>query len=378
MNIIFSTEQKLLRESAEKFFVANPILNRLSHVHPHGYDEKTWSAMAELGWLAVGIPEEFGGLGGGAVETAILMEQMGRNLLISPYLSSAVMGTRAVAAHGSHRQKSELLPALAVGDLQLSVASIENGSCDLAAVQTSAERVSGGYRLSGRKSHVLFGSSAHKFVVSAVTGYLAVADIAELTLFIVDADAPGLVVSSTYSLDGGIVSELTLDAVFVEEDAILGPIDKGANSLAVVENAAVAAVCAEASGCMRATLDDTVSYLKARKQFGQPLSSFQALQHRLVDMFMRCEFSESLALLAAVELSKDSDAKASNACSTAKYLVGEYAKLNAEDGIQLHGAMGMMQELPVGHYYKRIVMIENMLGSGFWHLEQLAAHAAAA
>ncbi|RWD28720.1 MAG: pimeloyl-CoA dehydrogenase small subunit [Mesorhizobium sp.] len=370
MDMTFTMEQKLLRESAEKMFQGAPLLARLNIDHPDGYDTRLWSQIVELGWLAVGIPEEFGGIGGGAVETAVIMEEVGRNLLISPYAMSAV-ATQAIVHLGSEDQKA-LLAKIAAGEMQITIADVEGPEYGHTTVATMALDVGGGYRLTGRKTQVQFGATADAFIVSANLH-------GTLSLFLVEANAEGLSLNSSHSLDLGLVSDMDLDGVELQAGSLLGKPGEGVSNLRMLENRAIAAACAEASGAMQALVRDTVEYTKTRKQFGAALSTFQALQHRLVDMFIRAEFARSMALLAAFEVGRDATSpEADHVCSAAKYLVMEYAKINAEEAIQLHGAMGMARELPIGHFYKRIVMLENLLGCGFVHLGRMIEVANAA
>ena len=355
MDFTFDSVQTMLRDSAVKLFEDAPLLARLNTPRPTGYSEDLWRQFAELGWFAIGIPEEMGGIGGGAVEAAVVIEEMGRNLVVSPFATSVLVPAQALVHFGTPGQRDALLPGIVDGSLQIAPAIEE-------AAAVTAQRSGAGYRLSGRKTVVPFGGTATHFLLSALLED-------GTALFVVPAAAKGLTVAQLVSIDDAAVADLDLSDVELDGDS---RIVNAKQALLLMRHLGIAALAAEVAGAAQALVDTTVDYLKTRKQFGVAIGSFQALQHRAVDMFTRAEFVRSMAWLLASAFDHDPlGAETARIASAAKYLIGEYGKINSEEAIQLHGGMGVTRELPVGHYYKRMVVIENRLGTGFTHLETL-------
>ncbi len=375
MDFSLSEEQQLLKDSVDRFVREAYEFDKRRALaqSADGFSRDNWKQMAELGWLAVSLPEEFGGIGGGPVETMIIMEALGGGLVLEPYLASVVMGGGALMLGGRDEQKREWLPKLAEGQCMLALAYAEPQSrYDLHDVALTATKNGGGYVLNGQKGVVLHGGCADMLVVSARTSGER-RDKAGITLFLVDAMAGGITRRDYPTVDGLRAAEIAFDNVAVGDDAVIGPVDEGLTLLETVADHATAALCAEAVGCMKVLHDDTNEYLKTRKQFGQPLSKFQVLQHRMVDMFMEYEQSRSMAYMATLNL-EDEDANArKKSVSAAKVQIGNSGRFIGQESVQLHGGMGMTDELRVGHYFKRLTMIDIMFGNKDHHLRRYMA-----
>ncbi|MBI2585270.1 MAG: acyl-CoA dehydrogenase family protein [Rhodospirillales bacterium] len=374
MDFTLNDEQRLLQESAERYLAKEyPFaVRRRLLATDLGFNRETWKAFADLGWLGIGIPEEFGGIGGSGVETAVLMEAFGAVLVGEPYLATCVLGVGVVRLASSPVQKKVLLPKVATGDLLLAFAFAEPGSrYELSRVATRARKNGSGFVLDGRKAVVFDAAAADTFIVAARTAG-GVADSDGITLFLVEADAKGLTRRDYPTVDGRRASEVTLKGVAVDADAIVGAVDSGLPVIEWVIDHAIAAVTAEAVGIMSALNRQTLEYLKTRRQFGRPLANFQVLQHRMVDMFAACELSKSMAYMAAVRAGdRDADSRA-KAVSAAKVQIGKAGRFVGQQAVQLHGGMGMTDELPVGHYFKRLTMIDTLFGDVDFHLRRFA------
>jgi alkylation response protein AidB-like acyl-CoA dehydrogenase len=374
MDLTLSDEQRLLRESAERFVGETydaEHRRRLAN-DPLGFSAGIWKQFAELGWLALPIPEAYGGLGGGAVEIGILMEAFGRGLVSEPYLSTVVIGAALIAERGSEAQKQALLPAIADGSLYLAFAHSERAArFDLAEVATSARKTPEGWSLNGSKTAVLDGNAAGQIIVSAriAAGNGAAG---KLCLFLVPADAPGLVRRDFPRLGGGRACNLDLRDVHLAADAVLGDGTDALPAIEAVVDRAMAALGAEAVGIMQTLLDQTLEYTKIRKQFGQPLSANQVIRHRLADMAMNCDEARSMALRAALMADAEPVAR-SRAASGAKAKIGKCARFVAEQSVQLHGAMGVTEELDIGSYFKRLLAFDTLFGGSAYHYRRHAA-----
>ncbi|MBR1148814.1 acyl-CoA dehydrogenase family protein [Bradyrhizobium sp. AUGA SZCCT0431] len=373
MDLTLSDEQRLLRESAERFVseTYNAEHRRRVANDPLGFSAEIWKQFAELGWLALPIAEDHGGLGGGAVEIGILMEAFGRGLVSEPYLSTVVMGAGLIGACGSEAQKQALLPKVADGSLYLAFAHSERAArFNLAEVSTTAWKTPNGWRIDGRKTAVLDGNAAGQIIVSA-----QVADdngVGDLCLFLVPADTAGLGKRDFPRLGGGRACNLELRGVHVGADALLGD---GGDALPVIEavvDRAMAALGAEAVGIMQTLLDQTLEYTKIRKQFGRPLSANQVIRHRLADMAMNCDEARSMALRAALMVDAEPIARG-RAASGAKAKIGKCARFVAEQSVQLHGAMGVTEELDIGSYFKRLLAFDTLFGGSAHHYRRHAA-----
>ncbi|MBT3172378.1 MAG: pimeloyl-CoA dehydrogenase small subunit [Rhodospirillaceae bacterium] len=375
MEFTLSDEQVLFQESVESFTAKqyDADKRRALSESEDGFSRAHWAHFAELGWLGLGIEEAHGGLGGTALDMAVLMEGFGRALVLEPYLSSMVMGGGALELAASEKQKSALLPALGGGALLLAFAFAEpRARYDLAKVATIAEKCGGGYLLRGHKSVVLHAASADKIIVSARTAG-GVGDKAGISLFLLERAAPGVNLQSYPTVDRGRAAEVVLDEAVVTEYDLLGQEGQAHAIIEAVIDRAIIAVCAEAIGIMQTLIEMTRAYLDNRKQFGIPIGKFQVLQHQLVDMYMAHELSKALTYRAAAAIASAESAARARAVSAAKVQIGKAGSLVGQQAIQLHGGMGMTDELPLGQYFKRLTMIETLFGNTDHHRRRFAA-----
>ncbi len=373
MDFDYSEDQQLLQESMQRFVRENYSFEarRALVATEQGYSDAHWTRFAELGWLGIPFPEEYGGLGMSGVETMVVMEAIGSGLVAEPYLSTVILGGGAVSAAGSDAQKDEILPAIAEGRCKLAFAFAERQArYNLQDVEMRAVAENGNYRLSGTKSVVFGAPTADRFVVSARTGGGS-RDAAGITLFLVAADAPGLSVRSYPTADGLRAGEVMLDNTPAE--GVLGEVDSALTTIEEVVDRAIAAVAAEAVGLMGALNDMTLEYLKTREQFGQPIGRFQVLQHRMVDMFIAHEEAKSMAMMAAMRIDEDDPGVRKKAMSATKVQIGKSARFIGQQSIQLHGGIGMTDEYAAGHYFKRLTMIDRSFGDSDYHLRRYAA-----
>ena len=371
MDFSLSEEQQLLKDSVQRFVREEYQLEarRKLVASDTGYSEDHWAKMAELGWLALSLPEEYGGIGGGPVDTMVLMEELGRGLVVEPYLTSVVIGGGFLMAAGSKEQKTELLPKLAAGELKLAFAYAERQSrFDLNDVECRAEGRGDSYKISGHKGVVFHAATADKIIVSARTSGGS-RDADGITLFLIDNNADGLSRRDYPTVDGLRASELEMDGV---AGTPLGVVGGGAALMETVVGQAIAAICAEAVGCMDVLQETTNEYLKTRVQFGVPLSKFQVLQHRMVDMFMECEQARSMCYMVNLKVGEEDKVEREKAISAAKVQIGNSGRYVGQQSVQLHGGMGMTDELHVGHYFKRLTMIDTTFGNKDHHLKRYA------
>jgi hypothetical protein len=374
MDLTLSDEQRLLRESAERFVNENFTAEhrRRTANDPLGYSKAIWQQFAELGWLALPIPEEYGGLGGGAIETSILMEAFGRGLVSEPYLSTIVLGVSLIEQCGSEAQKQEILPRVCEGALTLAFAHAERAArFDLGQVETTARKMPDGWHLDGRKIAVIDGSSAAQLIVSArVAGNNG--GSGRLCLFLVPSNAEGVALQDYQRLGGGRGCNLELKDVRLGADALLGDGGDALPAIEAVIDRTMAALGSEAVGIMQALLDTTLEYTKIRKQFGRPLAANQVIKHRLADMAMQTDEARSMALRAALMANAEPLAR-SRAASGAKAKIGKCARFVAEQSVQLHGGMGVTEELDIGAYFKRLVAFDTLFGGSAYHYRRYAA-----
>ena len=374
MDFKFSEEQQMLQDTARRFIAKDYNFETRQQIKAtqEGFSKEVWQGLADLGLLALNVPEEEGGVGGGAIETMLMMNAAGEGLLLEPLLQSAVISTRAIANIGNEAQRSELLPALASGEKIAALAHDEPSTrYDRMAIETSAWPVGNGYVVTGHKNVVVHGATADLLLVSArLTG-----DDGALAIFLVPRDSAGLRIVPYKTVDGIPAAELWLDQVFLPASAMLGSND-AQNALEQVLDYGIAALCAEAVGALDKLLAATVQYSRDRKQFGQPIGRFQALQHRMADMLLHIEQARSMSYLAAVRCT-DTDAQARRrAISAAKVVIGQACRFVGQQAVQLHGGMGVTDELDVSHYFKRLMAIELQFGNTDYHLEQYAAQLA--
>ena len=369
MDFSFSDEQTLLQESLSKFIQNDYGFDdrQKSAAHEQGFDAANWKQFAELGWLGMPFSEADGGYGGSAIDTMLMQEQFGRGLMIEPFLPTVILAGGAIKIAGDAGQKAKYLAGIIDGSMQGALAYAEpQGRFNLADLTTSATSAGEGFALTGHKSVVLNGPSADFFVVSARTSG-AQRDDAGVSLFIVDASASGIDRRDYPTVDALRASEVTFDNT---PAVLLGDKDQGLAALQQVIDEATLAIGAEAVGCMEVLYKDTVEYCKPREQFGQPIGKFQVLQHRMVDMFMEYEQSKSLMFMAAMRLDEGYSAEAQKAVSAFKVQIGKSGRFVGQNAVQLHGGMGMTEELNIGHYFKRLTMIDTMFGNVDFHLKR--------
>lgn len=375
MDFNFTDEQTQLADGLKKFISKEcGFEERKKIIHsPTGESEKIWKGFVDLGLLALPVPEEFGGLSGTPLDMLVVMQEFGRGLVVGPYYST-VWGAQILASAGSTEQKTELLALVAEGTCRLAVAFSENESrYDLAHVETKAVAKGNDYILTGKKSFVLGGGSADTFIVSArVSG--GIRDKQGLALFLVDANAKGVSQTSNRTIDGYRASEVSLDQVIVSSTMLLGGALDAWEAIEEAADYATMLLCAQAVGAMEAMCHQTSEYTKTRKQFGLPIAKFQVLQHRMVDMFIHLEQARSMAYLAAVKISSKDAQERKRSISAAKVRIGQAGKFIAQQSIQTHGGMGMSDELAVSHYFKRLTIIELMLGDTDYHLQRFMDH----
>ena len=375
MNFELSEEQKMIQQSVERFVQDNYDLNtRISlSAKDSGYSSEFWKSMTELGWLGLPFDESDGGFGGNKIDVLVIMEQFGKGLVLEPFLASVVMGGGAIKKGASESLKNEILPGLIEGTKQLSFAYAEQQSrFDLEDVITSARKEGDGFVLNGQKSMVQNAETADHIIVAARTSGGQI-DEDGITLFLVDANSEGLSMDNFPTVDGLRASEITLENVSVSEDRVIGNIDEGFEILQSIANDAILALSAEAVGAMEVLYKDTVEYTQQREQFDHPMSEFQVLQHRMVDMFMEYEQCKSMLYRATMESVQDPIA-AQRTIHGLKHLIGKSGLFVGENAVQLHGGMGVTEELRVGHFFKRLLVIDSMFGNADHHLQKFTTY----
>jgi len=372
MNFQHTEDRRMLADTLNRFISEQygfETRDRIAQSAP-GFSRELWGRFAELGIIGALFDEADGGFGGGGFDISVVFESLGRGLVVEPFLDTLIVG-RAIAKSGADAQKA-LLGELIDGSKIVALAHGEPDShYELARVTTRAQRHGETWQLHGAKAVVQHGEHASLFLVSARTSG---ADDAQhgITLFLVPRDAAGVNVRGYRKIDGGRAAEVTFDNVTLDDDAVLGIVDEGLATLEYAIGCGVLALCAEAVGAMDVARDYTLEYLRTRKQFGVPIGSFQALQHRMADMSLEIEQARSAVINAAAALSAERKVR-ERAVSAAKFSIGRIGALVAEECIQLHGGIGMTWELPLAHYAKRLVMIDHELGDEDHHLERFIA-----
>ena len=374
MNFELSEEQKMIQQSVERFVQENYDLSnriKISEEDP-GFSKEYWSSMAELGWLGLAFSEEDGGFGGNQIDTLVLMEQFGKGLVLEPFLANIVLGGGSIKRGASQEIKDSIIPSLIDGSLQITLAYAEEQSrFDIEDVATAAREENGGFIINGKKSMVLNAESADKIVIVARTSGSQV-DEEGISLFVVDADAEGIEKENFPTVDGLRASEIIFKDVKVEATSLIGEKDKGFSILQAVVNDAILALAAEAVGAMEVLYKDTVEYTQQREQFDHPLSDFQVLQHRMVDMFMEYEQCKSLLFRATMETVQD-PSLSQRTVHALKHLIGKSGIFVGESAVQLHGGMGVTEELRIGHFFKRLLVIDSQFGNADFHLDKFTS-----
>jgi alkylation response protein AidB-like acyl-CoA dehydrogenase len=368
MDFTLTDEQSILRDSVAAYLRDNydfETRRRVGSTDP-GWQPAVWKALAEeLGILGVGFPEAQGGLGGGSVEFGLIMEEFGRALVIEPYLETVIIGGRLLQRSGY--ADDELVAKIIRGEAVLAFAYAEHQArYTWRDVRTSARPREGGYVLDGQKAVVIAAPLASHLLVTARTSG-GPREPEGISLFLVDRNATGVATRDYRTVDGRRASEVTLENVWAPPEALVGTRDHALPIVERVIDEATAAVCAEACGVLRKLHEGTVDYTKQRRQFGVPIATFQVLQHRMVDMFIQLEQAVSMSAMATLKL-REHDIERAKAVSAAKVQIGKACKFIGHNAIQLHGGMGMTDELSIGHYFKRAIMIESQFGSTDHHL----------
>ena len=374
MDFTYTEVQQMLQDQVQKFVQKSYDFDTRNKIMESdaGYNKEFWQLFAELGWLAVPFSEEDGGLGGSAVDLMVMMEEFGKANLVEPYTSTAVLCGTLVARLCEGEQKQELVEKIIGGEVQLACAYIEQQSrFNPFNIETTATVNGDVTTLSGKKIGVLNGEAADQFIVIARESGDSL-DKEGLSAFLVAADAEGLSHRSYPTVDGKRAAEIELSNVPVI--ARLGAGGAAADALQGAIDKATVGVCAEAVGALESLLQRTVEYSKTRKQFGTPIGTFQALQHRMADMFIECQLARSIVMMAAMSLdSQDSAVEQTRAVSAAKSRIGKAIKAVGQEAIQIHGGIGMTDELDVGHYFKRVTALDIQFGDGEYHTERYAS-----
>ncbi|HUC09643.1 MAG TPA: acyl-CoA dehydrogenase family protein [Stellaceae bacterium] len=374
MDFDLSDEQRLLKESLDRLVRDRYAFEqRKAYAQDaEGWSRELWRQYAELGLLGVPFAESHGGSGGGAVETMLVMEAFGRALVLEPYLATVVLGGGCLRHGASDALRADLVPKIADGSLTLAFAQTERHSrWNLADVSTTAARDGAGWMIDGEKGVVVHGDTADKLIVTArIDG--GQRDREGIGVFLVDAQAAGVSRRGYPTQDGLRAAEVTLTGVRVGPEAILGKPGDGLALIERVVDEAIAALCAEAVGAMAVMHELTLDYLKTRRQFGREIGSFQVLQHRAVDMLVALEQARSMAMFATMMASEENAAERRKAVAAAKVQIGRSGKFVGQQAIQLHGGIGMTIEYKVGHYFKRMTMIDTIFGDADHHLRELA------
>lgn len=370
MEFALNDEQKLLKDSVDRFVerayefeTRNKLLTS-----EEGFSRDNWGTFAELGWLGVPFSEQQGGYGGGMVEAAVIMNGLGKGLVLEPFLPTVILGGTLLAHGGASADIEKLVE----GHLQLAFGFAEPKSrFNLCHVETTGAESSGGYVLNGHKAVVFNAAAADKIIVTARTGG-GVRDADGISLFVIDRDAEGVDLRPFPTVDGLRAAEVKLDNVAVGPDALLGEKDNAAPLIDLVIDRGIAAVCAEGAGIMEHMVWSTRDYLKTREQFGVPLSKFQVLQHRMADMFMDAEEGQSMGYMAALRADDADPVRRAHGVSAAKAFIGQAGRRLGQEAIQMHGGMGVTAEMPISHYFKRLTMIDTMFGNADYHLARVS------
>jgi alkylation response protein AidB-like acyl-CoA dehydrogenase len=374
MNFELSDEQQMLAETIKRFVATHYNFDARAKIlaSPAGHSEDVWAAIAEMGLLGLPFAETHGGFGGTTVDVMLVMEAIGEGLLVEPYLATVGLGGRFVARAGSKGQQDRILPALIQGKHTMAFAHTEPGArYDLGQVGLRARRSGEGWVLDGDKRMVLHGG-ADTLVVSARTAG-GDTDAAGITLFLVPRTVAGVSVTEARTIDNLRMADIRFANVSVGADALLG---REGESLPVIEEVvdyATALLCAEAVGAIRYANEATLEYLKTRRQFGVPIGSFQALQHRMVEMMISYEQARSMAYLACVKIDTADAAERRRVISAAKIKIADACRHVSQEAVQLHGGMGMTEELKISHTFRRLTMLAQTFGDAEHHLERFAA-----
>ena len=371
MDFTFNEEQTMIQDQVQQFVQKEydwETRQELSN-SDKGFGADNWKTFAELGWLGISISEENGGFGGSAIETMLIMEEFGKGLVVEPFLETIVMSSSVLDKHGNEEHKKEVLGPVISGELHLALAYAEPQSrFNLFDVVTEAKEDNNNFVINGFKSVVMNGPSANKFIISARTSGNQL-DKMGISLFLVDSDADGLTKKDYKTVDGRRASDINFENVSIPKESLIGSLNEGLTILDEAIDTSILAISAEAVGAMEVLYKSTVEYTKTREQFGTPIGKFQVLQHRMVDMFMEYEQCKSLLYMATMK-NEEGAPDAKKSISGLKYQVGKAGKFVGQQSVQLHGGMGVTDELNIGHYFKRLTTIGTIFGNADFHLKQ--------
>lgn len=376
MDLSYTEEQSLLKDSVQKFIEDNYDISQRNKLTAtdEGFSRDNWKQFAELGWLALPFAEEDGGIGGSPVDTMVLMEEFGKGLVVEPFFATVVMAGTAIGEFGTPEQRAEVIAGIIDGSLMATFAYAEaQAHHDLNNVVTTAKKDGDFYVIDGTKSVVMNARSADQILVSARTAGDQF-DEAGITVFLVEANTSGISRDDYPTVDGLRASEVTFTGVRVPAANVIGTEGKGIEVLNKVANRAVLALSAEAVGAMEMLYKDTIDYTKQREQFGHPLADFQVLKHRMTEMFMEHALAKSLTMKATM-LESQGSADTQRTIHALKYLIGKSSRFVAQNAVQLHGGMGMTEELRVAHYFKRLTVVDSQFGNTDHHLTRFVSAA---
>ncbi len=373
MALVLNEDEVMMRDMAQGFFAEKAPIKALRTLRDTqdetGFDRGLWSEMAAQGFAGIVVPEEHGGVDMGYLAAGLVAEQMGRNLTASPFFSTAILAATALR-HGSAEQQGEWLPKIASGDAVIALALDEGVKHNPRGTSTTAEPSGNGFKLNGAKAMVVDGHVADVMIVAARTSGED-GDADGISLFLVDPKAKGISTERTIMVDSHNAARIDLDDVEVSGDALLGTLDEGMNVLDAVLSAGRGIAAAELLGAGAQAFEDTVAYIKERKQFGAIIGEFQALQHRSSHMYSELEIARS-AVVGALTALDAGDEKASQYCAMAKAKLGSVAKLVSQEGVQMHGGVGMTDEYDIGLFMKRIRVLQELMGDAHYHMNEFA------
>ena len=360
MNLDYNDEQNMLREQIQKFCESEYDFYKREEIvkSSNDFDENVWNLFAEQGWLSMPFSEQSGGLGFGPIELSILFEEFGKALVIEPYLSTVVL-SGTLLDKSTFSEKNDLIEKICTGSIHISLAyaEVDNGYDYLNPSTTLDSK----FVLNGTKTLVLNGSNAEKIIVTCTNDDT-------LNIVVLDANTPGVSINSFSTVDGQSCSEISFENVKLDKSNIIASGNDAENLLKETINLATLCICAEAVGCMESCYHKTLEYTKGREQFGQPISGFQVLQHRMVDMFIESELAKSLLINAMLEVNNRSDEMYKHVSALKSY-VGKSGKLSAKEAVQLHGGMGVSEEMMIGHYLKKMISVDALFGNADYHLK---------
>ena len=374
MSLVLSEEQNLLKQTAAEFISEHSPITHLRNMRdsadPIGFSRDLWKQMAELGWTGILLPEQYGGSDLGMAELGVLLEECGRTLAPYPFLSTAVMGATAIALGGNEKQKSAILTGISSGEQIVTVAFQESPRFAPYAISTSAQPSANGFVLSGKKTWVWDACGADRLIIAARTHGQS-GDRSGISLFLVDPATQGVTVTRTQMVDSRNAAQLQLDNVCVESEALIGVLNEGAEILDAVYERCTVAIAAELFGISQEIFERTLAYLKTREQFGTLIGTFQALKHRAADLFCEVELTHSIVLEALRAIDEDRPYRA-RLVSAAKARASDTASRVCREGLQMHGGIGMTDEVDIGLFMKRAKAAEIALGDSSFHRNRFA------